>query len=47
MLTELRAALVLSLALLFFLMIIGWCALGMALKPGRWCERPRAANELP
>lgn len=39
MLTELRAALVLSLAFLLFLTIMCWFALGMAPKPGRWSER--------
>ncbi len=42
MIGELRGAFALVLACLFFLIIIGLFALGMALRPGRWCERPRA-----
>lgn len=44
MIAEIRGAFVLVLVLLFFLTIIGLFALGMALRPGRWSERPRAVN---
>lgn len=41
MISELRGAILLLVALLFFLIILGMLALGTVMKPGRWSERPR------
>lgn len=41
MLGEVRGAFVLLAAFLFFLIIVGMLALGTAMRPGRWSERPR------
>ena len=41
MLSELRGASLLLIALIFFLIIIGLLALGTLMKPTRWNERPR------
>ena len=44
MVSELRGALVLFVAFLFFLIIIGVVVLaGSIMRPGRWSERPRLA----
>ncbi len=39
--TEVRGAMVLMLALLFFVLIIGLFALSTVMRPRRWSERPR------
>ena len=41
MFSELRGAIVLLVAFIFFLIILGILALGTVMKPGRWSERPR------
>ena len=43
MVSELRGAFVLFVALMFFLIIIGVLVLGSVMRPGRWSERPRVA----
>jgi len=41
MISELRGAVLLFVAFVFFLIIIGMLALGAVMKAGRWSERPR------
>jgi len=43
MISELRGAILLLVALLFFLIILGMLAVGTIMRPSRWCERPRVA----
>ena len=43
MVSELRGAVVLFVAFVFFLMIIGLLVLGSVMRPGRWSERPQVA----
>ena len=43
MFSELRGAILLLAALLFFLIIIGMLAVGTIMRPSRWSERPRVA----
>jgi len=43
MVSELRGAVVLFVAFVFFLMVIGALVLGSVMRPGRWSERPRVA----
>jgi len=38
---ELRGAVLLFVAFVFFLIIIGMLVLGSVMRPGRWSERPR------
>jgi len=40
---ELRGAVLLFVAFVFFLLIIGMLMLGSVMRPGRWSERPRVA----
>ena len=40
---ELRGAVLLFVAFVFFLMIIGVLVLGSVMRPGRWSERSRVA----
>jgi hypothetical protein len=40
---ELRGAVLLFVAFVFFLIIIGMLVLGSVMRPGRWSERPRVA----
>ena len=40
---ELRGAVLLFAAFVFFLIIIGMLVLGSVMRPGRWSERPRVA----
>ena len=40
---ELRGAVLLFVAFVFFLIIIGMLILGSVMRPGRWSERPRVA----
>jgi hypothetical protein len=40
---ELRGAVLLFVAFIFFLIIIGMLVLGSVMRPGRWSERPRVA----
>jgi len=40
---ELRGAVLLFVAFVFFLIIIGMLVLGSVMRPGRWSERPRIA----
>ena len=47
MVSGLRGALVLMVALIFFLMIIGVVLLGSVMKPGRWSERQQFSLEHP
>lgn len=44
MFTEMRGAFFLFVSFVFFLMIIGLFALGTAMRPVRWSERPRHAG---
>ena len=44
MLAEMRGAFFLFVSLVFFLIIIGVFALGTAMRPVRWSERPRPAS---
>ena len=41
---QLRAALFLLVAFIFFLIIIGVLTLGTLMKPGRWSDRPRLVS---
>jgi hypothetical protein len=41
MVSELRGAVLLFVAFVFFLLIIGMLVLGSVMRPGRWSERPR------
>jgi hypothetical protein len=43
MVGELRGAVLLFVAFVFFLIIIGVLLLGSVMRPGRWSERPRVA----
>ncbi len=43
MMAELRSALVLLIAVLFFLLIVGVLAIGSIMRPARWSERARIA----
>jgi hypothetical protein len=43
MVSELRGAVLLFVAFVFFLIIIGMLTLGSVMRPGRWSERPRVA----
>jgi hypothetical protein len=47
MISGLRGALVLMVALIFFLMIIGVLVLGSIMKPGRWSDRQHFLLERP
>ena len=40
---ELRGAVLLFVAFVFFLIIISMLVLGSVMRPGRWSERPRVA----
>ena len=40
---ELRGAVLLFVAFVFFLIIIGMLVFGSVMRPGRWSERPRVA----
>ena len=46
MVAELRAGVLLGLALVFFVMIIAMCALSMAMRPDRWSERTHSGSRL-
>ncbi|MGZ8406001.1 MAG: hypothetical protein ACXW38_10040 [Nitrospira sp.] len=46
MIAELRAAVLLGMALVFFVMIIAMFALSMAMRPDRWSERTPSGNRL-
>ena len=43
MINELRGTFLLSVAFVFFLLIIGMLVLGSVMRPSRWSERPRVA----
>jgi hypothetical protein len=43
MISELRGAILLLVALLLFLIILGMLAVGTTMRPSRWSERPRVA----
>jgi hypothetical protein len=43
MASELRGALLLLAAFLFFILIIGVLVVGSVMRPRRWSERPRLA----
>lgn len=44
MFTEMRGAFFLFVSLVFFLIIVGLFAVGTAMRPIRWNERPRSAS---
>jgi hypothetical protein len=44
MLAEMRGAFFLFVSFVFFMVIIGLLALGTAMRPIRWSERPRPAS---
>jgi hypothetical protein len=46
MIAELRAGVLLGMALVFFVMIIAMFALSMAMRPDRWSERTHSGNQL-
>ena len=41
MMSEMRGAILLLVALIFFLLVIGVLVLGTLMNPDRWSERPR------
>jgi hypothetical protein len=43
MVSELRGALLLLVAFVFFILIIAVLVMGSVMRPGRWSERPRVA----
>lgn len=46
MIAELRAGVLLSMALMFFVMSTAMFALSMAMRPDRWSERTHSGNRL-
>jgi hypothetical protein len=46
MVAELRAGVLLGMALVFFVMIIAMFALSLAMRPDRWSERTHSGSRL-
>ena len=46
MIAELRAGVLLGMALVFFVMIVALFALSMAMRPDRWSERTHSGSRL-
>ncbi len=46
MVAELRAGVLLGMALVFFVMIVALFALSMAMRPDRWSERTHSGSRL-
>jgi hypothetical protein len=46
MIAELRAGVLLGMALVFLVIIIAMFALSMAMRPDRWSERTHSGNRL-